>query len=63
MIIYLTKKSGGRVGVNFNMVTFIEDCGEESEVYFPYASISVKETLDEIMTLVQIQNITKEIRQ
>lgn len=63
MIIYLTKTSGGRVGVNFNMVTFIEDFGEESEVYFPYASISVKETLDEIMTLVQIQKITKEIRQ
>ncbi|WP_456047940.1 hypothetical protein [Abiotrophia defectiva] len=48
MIIYLTKTSGGKVAVNFNMVTFIEDCGEESEVYFPYASISVKETLDEI---------------
>lgn len=48
MIIYLTKTSGGTVAVNFNMVTFIEDCGEESEVYFPYASIWVQESLDEI---------------
>lgn len=59
MIIYLTKTSGGTVAVNFNMVTFIEDCGEESEVYFPYASISVKESLDEINTLVTIKKLAK----
>lgn len=48
MIIYLTKTSGGTVAVNFNMVTFIETLDEGSEVYFPYASISVQESLDEI---------------
>lgn len=62
MIIYLTKTSGGTVAVNFNMVTFIEDCGEESEVYFPYASISVKESLDEITREVARQKLMKEIR-
>lgn len=62
MIIYLTKTTGGKVAVNFNMVTFIEDCGEESEVYFPYASISVKESLDEITTLVKIKKLTEEIK-
>lgn len=62
MIIYLTKTSGGTVVVNFNMVTFIEDCGEESEVYFPYASISVKESLDEITREVARQKLMKEIR-
>lgn len=62
MIIYLTKTSGGTVAVNFNMVTFIEDCGEESEVYFPYASISVKESLDEITREVNRQKLMKEIR-
>ena len=59
MIIYLTKTSGGTVAVNFNMVTFIEDCGEESEVHFPYVSISVKESLDEINTLVTIKKLAK----
>ena len=62
MIIYLTKTSGGTVAVNFNLVTFIEDCGEESEVYFPYASISVKESLDEITREVNRQKLMKEIR-
>lgn len=62
MIIYLTKTTGGKVAINFNMVTFIEDCGEESEVYFPYASISVKESLDEITREVKRQNLMKEIR-
>ena len=62
MIIYLTKTSGGTVAVNFNMVTFIEDCGEESEVHFPYASISVKESLDEITREVNRQKLMKEIR-
>ncbi|WP_314394057.1 hypothetical protein [uncultured Abiotrophia sp.] len=63
MIIYLTSKSGKKIGVNFNMVTCIKDCGEESEVHFPHASISVKESLDEITTLVKIQKIIKGIRQ
>lgn len=62
MIIYLTSKSGKKIGVNFNMVTCIEDCGEESEVHFPHASISVKESLDKITTLVNLQNLMKEIR-
>ena len=63
MIIYLTTESGKKIGVNFNMVTFIETLDEGSEVYFPYASISVKETLDEINTTVRIQKIAEEIKQ
>lgn len=63
MIIYLTTKSGKKIGVNFNMVTFIETLDEGSEVHFPYASISVKETLDEINTTVRIQKIAEEIKQ
>lgn len=55
MIIYLTRKSGGIVGVNFNMVTFIEDCDGLSNVHFPNASIWVQESLDEITTLVKIK--------
>ncbi len=62
MIIYLTKTSGGTVAVNFNMVTFIEDCGEESEVHFPCVSISVKASLDEITREVNRQKLMKEIR-
>lgn len=63
MIIYLTSRYGSKIGVNFNMVTFIETLDEGSEVHFPYASISVKETLDEITTLVKIQKIAEEIKQ
>lgn len=59
MIIYLTRKSGGMVGVNFNMVTFIEDCDGLSNVHFPNASIWVKESLDEINTLVTIKKLAK----
>ncbi len=62
MIIYLTRKSGGKIGVNFNMVTFIEDCDGLSHVHFPNASMWVKESLSEITTLVEIQKIMKEIR-
>lgn len=62
MIIYLTKTSGGKVAVNFNMVTFIEECDGLSEVYFPYASISVKETLDEIKLLVDIKRTVDLVR-
>ena len=51
MIIYLTRKSGGIVGVNFNMVTFIEDCDGLSNVHFPNASIWVQESLDEILKM------------
>lgn len=61
MIIYLTSRYGSKIGVNFNMVTFIEASDEGSEVNFPHASISVKESLDEITTIVKIQKIAKEI--
>lgn len=62
MIIYLTSRYGSKIGVNFNMVTFIEASDEGSEVNFPHASISVKETLDEITREVARQNLMKEIR-
>nr|DAN20180.1 MAG TPA: Flagellar and Swarming motility protein [Caudoviricetes sp.] len=62
MIIKLTRKSGETVGVNFNMVTFIEDCDGLSNVHFPNASIWVKESLSEITTLVELQKIMKGIR-
>lgn len=62
MIIYLTRKSGGKIGVNFNMVTFIEDCDGLSHVHFPNASIWVQESLDEITREVARQNLMKEIR-
>lgn len=62
MIICLTKTTGGIVVVNFDMVTFIEDCDGQSEVYFPYASISVKESIDEITRKVDRQKLIKEIR-
>lgn len=61
MIIYLTSRYGSKIGVNFNMVTFIETLDEGSEVNFPHASISVKETLDEITTIVKLQKIAEEI--
>lgn len=51
MIIYLTSRYGSKIGVNFNMVTFIETLDEGSEVHFPHAYISVKESLDEILKM------------
>jgi len=63
MIIYLTTKSGKKIGVNFSLVTFIEDCNGLSNVHFPNASIWVQESLDEINTTVRIQKIAEEIKQ
>lgn len=62
MIIKLTSKSGRQIGVNFDLVTFIEDCDGQSEVHFPNASISVQESLSQITTLVGLQKIKKENR-
>jgi hypothetical protein len=48
MIIYLTKTIGRTVAVNFNMVTYVEEYSDHSEVHFAYSCITVKESFDEI---------------
>lgn len=62
MIIYLTKTVGKTVAVNYNMVTYVEEYSDFSDVHFPNSCIRVKEKLDEIMMKVDRQKLIKEIR-
>lgn len=48
MIIYLTNACGKEVAVNLNMVTYMEEQGDETEINFSGETIYVKESVHEI---------------
>jgi len=48
MIIYLTNTHDQEIAVNLNMVTYMEEQGDETEINFSCEAIYVKESLYEI---------------
>lgn len=49
MIIYLTNACDKEVAVNINIVTYMEEQGDETEINFSGEAIYVKESVHEIL--------------
>lgn len=52
-LILLTEKDGSKVVVNLNMVTYMYEYDGLTSINFPYAVITVKETIQQIGEIIK----------